>query len=363
MSLFQQQTEVKELPDSYTTLDLSEVAEKYAQSVPFRFRVVNGFMAENDKDPTLGVDEVYSLHLVREIKVVVMEHGGQEFEIPLNSTAKFGLIPSITSHCKMVEDLLKLKPLPNVISVVNKYVHPDGNLYLGKNELLLVKEVTKGKLGHGKSGLKVFSLKSHEELILPKDCQAEFSTYPEATKLYLTELIDNNIDFIPCKAKIYPEEMSALAGLKSSTILISKQEVHRSVVISLFRDNPYAKRKKDTCFIDVPTSINIRVSIIRTEKSDEAYERIYKESENLLKEYNPSKIQACVDAHTDNQYMTQAQLLAEIHKEKAKREMVDTAPQHYQQLLFTTKPQESSYQDWTPPLQVRSTSPLNFLCT
>ena len=63
---------------------------------------------------------------------------------------------------------------------------------------------------------------------------------------------------------------------------------------------------------------------------DEIYERIYKESEHLLADYNPSKIQACVDASTNDEYMTQAQLLAEIGKEKA---AMESAPHQYQKLL------------------------------
>ena len=343
------------LPES-TVLVLSELAAKYADCVPLRFRVVNGFMAENAKDPTIGVDEVYTLHLVRELKVVVVKHVGDEFEIPVNSTAKFGLVPhgGTAFLYGTVGDIISAKNSPKVVSVKSNYVHPEGLVSLQKNEVLVIRDVVKSKFGRSKLGLRVYSITSCKELVLPKDCDAQFSTDPEATKLYLTDMLESGIDFIPCSVQMFPGENSALSGLHSSVISIERQEVHRSVVISLFRDNPNAKQKKDTNFIDIPTTIRIRASVIETKKSDEIYEQIFKQSKDLLTCYNPSKIQACVDAHTDDQYMTQAQLLAEIRKEKAKTEMAGAAPQQYQELLAKTIQQDGSYQPWSTPETKRS---------
>jgi cell pole-organizing protein PopZ len=327
-------------------------------------------MAENEKDPTIGVDEVYSLHLVRELKVVVVQHGGEKFEIPVNSTAKFALVNSGTSTAskfESVDALINAKHLPKVVVVCSDNIYPVGMVALHKDEVLIVREVVKTKLGR-KSALRVYSVLSCREFDIPKDCDAVFSTDPEATKLYLSDLLDSGINFLPCSGYIFPDKNSALAALRSSIIRIESQEVHRSVVISLFRNNPNAKRKTDTNFIDIPTTIGIRVSVIETDKSDEVYERIYKQSEDLLTKYNPSKIQACVDAHTDEQYMTQAQLLAEIRREKAKSEMMSSAPQQYQKLLVKATDQSSTYQPWATPapapqqyqkLQVKATTGQN----
>ena len=58
------------LPDSSAVLSLEELVTKYGHLVPFRMRVVNGFMADNVRDPTFESDEIYSVHLVKETKVV-----------------------------------------------------------------------------------------------------------------------------------------------------------------------------------------------------------------------------------------------------------------------------------------------------
>ena len=239
-------------------------------TVPLRFRVVNGFMAENARDPTIGVDEVYTLHLVRELKVVVVKHAGDEFEIPVNSTAKFGLVPhgGAASLYGTVGDMMNAKNSPKVVSVKSNYVHPEGLVSLQKNEVLIIKDA---KFGKSKSGLLVYSITSCKELVLPKDSDAKFSTDPETTKLYLTDMLASGIDFIPCSVQMFPGENSALAGLHSSVISIERQEVRKSVVISLFRDNPNAKQKKDTNFIGIPTTICIRASVTDTKKSDEIY--------------------------------------------------------------------------------------------
>ena len=343
--------ENQQLPDSSVVLDLSKLAENYAHCVPFRFQVINGFMAENEKDPTLGVDEVYSVHLVREIKVVNVKLESDKFKIPISSAVKVGLVPPGGAVVyKSVEDILSAPNLPKVVAVMNKYINAEESLSLRKNEVLLVRGVVKGKFGRGKTALRVFSISSYGELVLPKNCNANFSTDPSHTQLYLTDLIDNEVDFIPGSARIYPNEGSLLATfLTIDDITIESLEVQRSVIVSLFRDNPNAKSKKETSFIDIPTTIDINVSIIKTDKSDEIYERIYKESEHLLADYNPSKIQACVDASTNDEYMTQAQLLAEIRKEKAAMELANSAPHQYQKLLTPQRDQITNYESVTVP--------------
>ncbi len=323
------------LPHSSVVLDLEELASKYAQLVPFRFRVVNGFMAENVKDPTLGVDEIYSVHLVKERKIVAVKSKSGKFHIPINSAARFGLIHNKENECKdfeTVSDVLNSKPIPKVIAVKRQYVSSDSKVSLSKDEVLIVKEAVKGKLGKGKVGLSFFSMSSHKEIKLPKECALKSTTEPFKTQLYLTDLLEYfNNDLMPCSVKMYSTEGNLVTKL--SKLTLEQEETHRSVIVSLFSDNPGSKRKKETVFIDIPTTININVSIIKTEDAAGVYQRMFEKSRAFLNDYNPSKIHVCVDAQTDDDYTTQAQLLAEIRKEKEKKELVQAAPQQYQSLL------------------------------
>ena len=76
------------------------------------------------------------------------------------------------------------------------------------------------------------------------------------------------------------------------------------------------------------------MSIIDTDEEDQVYQQLMEESRDLLQDYNPAKIQPCMDSENDNAYMTQAQLLAEIRKEKEKGTLTQLAPQIYEEILI-----------------------------
>lgn len=332
-----EQSAATPLPHSSVVLDLAELAEKYAQFVPFRMRVVNGFMAaDNMKDPTFVVDEIYSVHLVKEMKVVKTNSAAGEFFIPINSVAKFGLIQDEHKDCityETVDDLLSAKPIPKVVAVKIDYTNPDKKLSLKKDEVLAVKDVIRARIGRGKIMLKAFSFLSQEEVMLPRELQVKFTTDPCYTQLYLTDLVDHIA--MPCVAHYFPISSSSHTSLPSMKITLEGQETCRSVIVSLFRDNPASQKHNATNFIDIPTRININVSIIETSEGDGIYQQIMKESRDLLHDYNPATITACVDSMTDAAYMTQAQLLAEVRREKEKMTLTKSAPQHYQRLLLS----------------------------
>lgn len=341
-------SESDQLPDSSVVMGLSELAANYASCVPFRIQVVNGFMAENQRDPTIGVDEIYSVHLVRETRVILVKQDGKEFKVPVNSNFKFGLIDrNAVPLYRNVDEIINGRSLPSVVAVMNKYLHHDGKLTLHKSEVMIVKDVVKAK--GGRNALSVFSLYSQRDLLLPSTCDAGFTTDPKSTKMYLTDMLSHMTDFLPHQAWMYPSEGSSFTSLMSSVVTIDRVETHRSVVVSLFRDNPTARRKRETEFIDIPTTINIQVCVVRTDKSDAIYQDIFKESQHLLTDFNLSRIQACVDADTDDNYMTQAQLLAEIRRERERVDLASMAPPHYQKLLAAKKDAASTYEMTTSP--------------
>lgn len=336
-------TAAKLLPHSSVVLGLAEIAEKYALLVPFRLKVVNGFMAaDNVKDPSFVVDEIYSVHLVREMKAVrfkIADHGAESYTIPLNSLAKFGLIHDERNECMMfdtVEELLYAKPRPKVVAVKNKYVSQDGKVSLKKNEVLIIRDLIRAKIGRSKVALKFYSLIQQKEVVLHKEHDVQFTTNPYRTQLYLTDLVECSTNLMPCLARIFSIGNSSIAGLLSSTtIMLQGCETCQSLIISLFRDNPTSDRKMDSEFIAVPTNININVSIIETSKDDDAYYQIMEESRKLMQDYNPADICACLDAQTDDVYTTQAQLLSEVRKEKEKENLLKYAPRYYQNIFIS----------------------------
>ena len=322
------------LPHSSVVLDLAELAEKYAQLVPFRMRVVNCFMAaDNSKRVKFMVDEIYSVHLVREVTVVRMKSADGEFIVPLNSAAKFGLIYDEQNEDIVfgtVEELLYAKPHPKVIAVKNKYVSPDGKVSLKKKDVLIIREVIRAKIGRSKIALKFFSVSTHKEIVLHKEHDVQFTTSPHFTQLYLTDLTKYSTNFLPCSARLFLTDDSSITGLPSSAfVALQSYETYQSVIVSLFHDRSKSDCRINSNFIDVPTSININLRIIETRKDNTAYHQIIEESKNLLQNFSQTKMCVCVDGQTDDAYVMQSTLLTEIRRDKVKENLAKLVPWHY----------------------------------
>lgn len=311
------------LPDSSVELSLAQVAESYWQNIPFQVRVARSPMvavAGSGRDPlVVATGEVYSVHLVRKMGIVTAQHCGKELKIPINTSAKFGLVneDEVTLY-ETVEEILNGKTLPKMVAVRRRSTTSDDSLR--RNDVLYLKEAVKGKFGRSKVALRVFCLTSHKEIILPKSCDAHFTTDPYHTQFYLSDLTDNNIDYTPCTAHIYPTKGSALTrSLPSTSLTITQQSTRTSLIVSLFDDNQTPTQKQKN-FIDMPTDMNVIVSIVSTEQTDRIHERIREETQYLVADYNLSRLQ-CLDVISRNQYTTESPLLTEVREERSKREM------------------------------------------
>ena len=324
-------------PLSSKVLDLTELAEKHALNVPFRIRVVNGFMAaDNMKDPTFGVDEIYSVHLVKETEVLKSRcaNGNSEYFVPLNSAATFGLIQDENNEGRVfdnVEELVSCSPPPKIVAVLNEYTDANGMHIVRENDILAIKDVTT-QMGKSNISLKAYNISMQKEVVLHVDMKIEFTVNPSAIQLYLTELMEH-VD-LPSSCTIFSNNSSLSETLTLSKVTLLQRETQRSVLVSLFRNNPTSKQKKATNYIEIPTRININVSIVDTDEEDQVYQQLMEESRDLLHDYNPSNIQPCMDSKNDDAYMTQAQLLAEIRKEKEKKTLTRFAPHSYEYILI-----------------------------
>lgn len=334
------QSGATQLPHSSAVVGIAELAEKYALLVPFRINVLSAHIGGNSKDPAIMVDNIYSVHLVKQMEVVTMKSADGEYTVPLNSTAKVGLIHNEHNECmafETVEELLSAKLRPKVIAVKNKYISPDGKVSLKKNEVLIVRDVIRAKIGRNKIALKFFSVLLQKEIVLQKEHDVQFTTNPHSTQLYLMDLVEYlTSNFMPCSARFFFE--SSITGLLSSTsITLQGRETHQSVIVSRFHDNPKSDRMNSMDFIEIPTNINICVGIIETSKDDRAYHQVMEESRNLLQNYSHTKMRVCVDAENDDVRVTQTQMFAETRQEKGKQNLAKFAPQHYLEFFDETK--------------------------
>jgi hypothetical protein len=335
----------EQLAKSTKTLTLLDLAVKHAQSVPFRIQIVTSNVPEDVM--TLAAGEVYTVHLIRETRILVAEQrGGEHLQIPINSSIKIGLVPQDHTHLYMtVGDILSAKQLPKAVAV-HRQVLGSGSEGLQKSHVLLVKEAVRGKLGQ-KTALRIFNLSARKEMILNKDCTAEFITDPGKTQCYVTDLLDNDITFVPCSAQLYPSE-GGVATTYPTTVTISKRQTRKSIIMSKFQDSP----SPHPTFMDLPTTADVSVTIITTDQSSRIYDQIYEQSQYLLTNHKPSQIRYGGGS---------APLLAEVKEGRALTEMVCSAPHQYHN--FLTKREGTEVKAQRPTLLMAVSKSTHMACT
>ena len=326
-------------------MGLEHLIDNFGDHIPLCFRVVKGFLAENEKDPTLDVDDIYNAHLVKHTDVVtVQDKTGDEYNVPLYSSAKFGIVYNSTKQTfASVGEIMDAVPVPKVVAARTGFDGGDPKSSVKRNEVLVITdpEVHKLKFVHGKSWLKVFSVTKSEEKKLLRECGAKFTTDSYYTKLYVNDLIQYVPDLLPCKVRLFQDLDSSFPHhLTSEEVVLQEKRRNTSVVVSLFRESGI---RKDNDFIDIPTSIGIEVTVVSPESHEKVYKNLYTETSALQKEFDPAKLQPCIDARTDDTYVTQAQLLAAVRKD-CKNVGLEIQSQ-YQELLFSTRNPVSAYED------------------
>ena len=324
-------------------MSLAHLIDSYGDHIPLCFRVVEGFLAENDKDPAICVDDVYYAHLVKHTDVVTFrDKAGDQYYVPLYSSAKFGIIWYSTKQTfASVGDIMDAIPVPKVVAATSVFDGGDPKSSVKRNEVLVITEVHKPKFAHGKSWLNVFSVTKSEEKKLLRECEAKFTTDPYYTKLYVNDLIQYVPDLLPCKVRLFQDSDSSLPHqFTSEEVVLQEKCRNTSVIVSLVRKSGICKENN---FIDIPTSIGITVTVINPENHEEVYRNLSTETTTLQKDFDPAKLLPCVDARTDDTYVTQAQLLAAVRKD-CKNVGLEIQSQ-YQELTFNTRGPVSIYEE------------------
>ena len=115
----------------------------------------------NLKDPTFVVDEIFSVHLVKKTQVVKTQCDGKEYFIPVNSSAKFGIIQDERKECKQfssVGEFISSKPLPALAAVLEDYTDNNGEVVLRKNDIVALKKETTSRKSTGKRQIHAYNI-------------------------------------------------------------------------------------------------------------------------------------------------------------------------------------------------------------
>ena len=309
------------LPSEDKILSLKDVSVHYSQFLPLRVQIVTGFCAGNDKDPTLDIDDIYNIHLLKHTELVVIRDiSGEYYNIPLYSSLRFGLIYDPRNESKTfasVNEIINAKPLPKVIVAMKAYDGHSEKSSVCESDLLLVQSIHKYRGGLKKPSLKVFCITSNTKKELQSDCVSCFSTDPWQTKLYISDLMEFAYNPLPCNARMYFDEstISLPEHLSHEIVTIEEKHTNSSFLVSLeVEKHRKGNQVKVKDLIDIPACIGIDIHIINPMKAKDRYQKLYKDTVCLLKEYNPSLVQACVDAPSDDVYVTQAQLLLQLRQ-------------------------------------------------
>ena len=343
------------LPDESKVVSLSDLSTHFSQFLPLRVQIVTGFCAENDKDPTLDIDDIYNIHLLKHTDVVVIRDiTGEHYNIPIYSSLQFGLVYEPRNETKVftsVGEIVNAKPLPKVIVVMEQRSGHSEKTSLAANELLVIQSIHKHGGGLKKLSLKVYSITANAKKDLPGDCVARFTTDPWLTKLYLSDMVEYMSSPFPCNARLYfDESMTALPEyLYHEIVTIEERSTNSSLLVSLEVENHRrGKRVQVTEVIDIPTCIGIDVNILSPSKAKHRYQKLYEDTAYLLKEFNQKDVQACVDAPSDDVYVTQAQLLAQCRRGYENVGLNIETPaiiSEYQPILTSTLDTAPQYED------------------
>ncbi len=339
-----------DFPNEDENFSLTELVDKYSHLLPLRVKAVSGFMAENEGDPTIYVDDVYNIHAVKQSEgVTIVDSRRQNYKLPLNSAAKFGLVGGSTETYSVL-DLHRAELLPPVIVAMNI---PFKEKHIKENEILI--PMMKTKLS---TVIKAFSVTELREKILPspkEECDILFSTDPNLSKLYLSEVITHVSHLLPCSARLFISQEAAKLPkhLTSKQVTIQQKCTETSLIISLHKKKT---KNEEKVYIDIPVSIDIDVRVLRPQTSEEGYAALYQDSNALITEYDPTKLQACVNANDDDTYITQAQLFKALRQgyETAGTKIKTSGVEHIYEPLGQTREAPSMYQGIMFPTSVHN---------
>lgn len=191
---------------------IHSVIENYPRYTPVRIRVLQGYCSDT-ADINISTGDLYDIQQIRTTKVVtVRDQDGMSCRVPIESSMKFGLVFNLSSNydeglCgytfKAVSDLTSLSILPKIVCTMKAYEGNDMRGSVQENEILIIQQTLKSMF-RGKRGIKVYSLRTRTEKVLPEECDVGFSTNPSLVRLHPSDIIEHIANPFPAHAVMYP---------------------------------------------------------------------------------------------------------------------------------------------------------------
>jgi hypothetical protein len=217
---------------------IHSLIQKYPQYVPIRIRVLQGYCSDT-ADINISTGDLYDIQQIRATKVVtVRDQDGMSCRVPIESSMKFGLVFNLSSNydeglCgytfKTVSDLTSLSILPKIVCTMRALEGNDARGSVQENEILMIQQALKSKF-RGKRGIKVYSLLTRTEKVLPEECDVGFSTNPSLVRLHPSDIIEHIANPFPALAVMYPSAENRVEDP-------GKDQARSSLIISRASEN------------------------------------------------------------------------------------------------------------------------------
>ena len=185
-------------------LTLLELAETHSGSFPLQVKVSKGFSTPQVE---ISAGDVYNIHFLKKTNVVTIRDSIQnEYTIPLNSAAQFGIVYGQGGNGSMpvvfttAENVMAADLLPRVVCATRSYRGAKPKSSVDAGEVLIVQGIHKPQ---SSKSLLVFSTTTAKEKKLKKECAGCFTTDPQQTKMYLPELLENVQNRLPLVVRLY----------------------------------------------------------------------------------------------------------------------------------------------------------------
>ena len=354
--------------DEYQRITLPNLTSKY--SLPLCVQVVKGFVRKHGEEGAIASGEVYNIHFVKHTKVVrTIDCHGNTHNVPLNSAARFGIIYRSRRSVSLQEpeqfetagDIMSASPLPRVVCAKSSYRGPDSASSVEKNEVFVIQGIYNRKLGFNL--LKVMHVGEQQQRMLSRDCTGHFTTDPYRTQMYLPDILSNVPRPLPLMANMYADtesEHTLPECLTPEAVILAEEATETSLVATLMNDDSdpttvsvptgsVPTGSVPNTLVDLPTSLDIEVQVVSTGTAEK--DKLHDNTQDLYTRFDPSMLETCLDAASDEAYAAQSYLLASIRKGHKMDGLHLGIPKHPEPALSTVDAQgdENAVQLDDPP--------------
>lgn len=292
-------------------LSFAALGNKFSALLPQRVQVTRAVYAYGEnEDALLTQDDIYDVHFVHRRKTATLvSPAGQQYNVPINSALKFGLVYEFEhihgSVFPTVYNIIEAENRPKVVCSQKTYIGsmPDKTVRAG--EILAVVNI---KSVNGCTSLTVYSFSCKIEKQLPFFCTASFTTIPSEVQLPLWEIVENVRGPFPSKVVPFagtsrPSDFSK--QFFSQTYNMIELRETATIVASPQLSDSYSKE------MEIPFDVDVKITF--TKLTDEEMSALRADTQSVLERYNESSIEHLWLASNFDHNRHQSQLFRNVH--------------------------------------------------